>query len=198
MSYGAGPTKIASQLKISKAAAETIFNNYWDLYKEIRSYNTGLIKTAQKTGSIRSVFSGLRLLTPNLNSNDAGIIAKETRVIGNFAIQSGNILTLLRAIEFQDWVEKEGLTDRVRIFNSIHDAVYFYIDKDVELIERVNKKIVELLTRDYKKDQVIPLEAELDIGANWKNQKTLPNNATKSEILGTIADIEAETLGGIL
>jgi DNA polymerase I-like protein with 3'-5' exonuclease and polymerase domains len=186
MSYGAGPTKIASQLKISKVAATVIFNNYWKLYKEIKQFNEGLLKTASMAGYTVSKFSGLRLLTPNLKSSDPKIVAKETRVIGNFAIQSGNILTLLRAIEFQKWVEDNNLTNRVRVFNSIHDAVYLYVDNDPELLSLVNKSIVQFLTRDYKTSQAIPLEAELDIGFNWKHQITLSNSATPKDIADKI------------
>jgi DNA polymerase-1 len=187
MSYGAFPKKVAEQLKVSLAAAQVIFNNYWELYRDIKKYNTKKIEEAREKGYTVSVFSGLRLLTPQLTSRDGGIVSKEERVIGNFAIQSGNILTLIRVMEFQEWLENEGLTEDVKVFNSIHDAVYLYIKQDAELVARVNKKLVEVLTKDYTENQPIHLEAELDIGINWKKQVTLKNSATPKEISGIMA-----------
>jgi len=70
----------------------------------------------------------------------------------------------------------------VLIVNQIHDAIYFRIRNDSELIKLVNDKLIEVMCIPYRDDMPIPLEAELDIGFNWKDMVTLPNNCSVEKI----------------
>jgi len=163
-------------------AGQIIWDSYWDLYKEIKWFNNEAVMEAKKTGYVTSECTGLRLKVPFLNSRDEYRQEKEKRVIGNFKIQSFNFLTLRALNRMQKWIESEGLQQVVLIVNQIHDAIYFRIRNDSELIKLVNDKLIEVMCIPYRDDMPIPLEAELDIGFNWKDMVTLPNNCDVAKI----------------
>jgi DNA polymerase I len=185
MGYGAGAGLIGKKLKISKAAAEAVWEGYHDLYHEIDEYNAKEVAFAKEHGYVVSDISGLRLLVPDINSNDSASRSKTERLIGNFKIQSSSILTVRAMVKFQQWIEENNLMNKVKLINTIYDAIYMEIDTDVEIVRQCNEKIVEYMTAPYKPNMQIPLEAALDIGVNWKEMTTIPNNAS----LATIEEI---------
>jgi hypothetical protein len=79
----------------------------------------------------------------------------------------------------QNWIEEQGLEDKVQIVNTVHDAIYLYIQQDPKLISLVNEKLIKFMIEDYNNgyydEPIVKLEAELDIGHNMAEVVTLPN-----------------------
>ena len=169
LNYGAGIKKIANMLKIHEDEAKDLVGRYKDLYKGVYSYKDTIAKKAFKDGFVRSRFSGLKLILDGITSSNGAIASKDSRVANNFDIQSGGFLTINAMVKFQEWIEEANLLDDVMLVNTVHDSIYMYIRDDVNLIKRVNEKIVEFMTTDYKENMPIHLEAELEIGYNQKN-----------------------------
>lgn len=164
----------------------SIYDNYWSLYSKVDDYNKRIISQAKQQGYLVSRYSNLRIWLPDIKSSIRHIREKAERVAVNFSIQSGNFFTLKAIHCFQKWIEKNNLIKEVKIVNTIHDAIYLYIKNDLEIIERVNRELIECMVSDYNNrnyDKVlVPLEAELDIGHNMAEIITLPNNITQKEI----------------
>jgi len=190
LNYGASPKKVAQQLGCSMEEATKIFNGYWDLYAPTRDYNASAVNEARETGAVVSVFSGLRLKMASINAKDEYIRGKEERVAGNFKIQSGNFLTLRRLHEFQLLIEKEKLTEDIFVYNTVHDSIYFQFRDTPETIKWVNYNLISILCKDYKENQALKLEAELDIGYNQKEVITLKNNASLEDIGGVLKELK--------
>ena len=169
---GAGPQKYGQDL----------YDAYWETYQGVREYNDAVIRKAMRDGYLISKFSGLRLWLPAINSTDEFTQAKEWRVACNFVIQSGNFLMLRAIHKMQQWIEEKGLQDDVKITLSVHDSVYLVVREDAYLLSIVNKALIDFMAEPYESDQILDLEAELDIGRNFKDLTTIPNNIGKEAI----------------
>jgi hypothetical protein len=168
LNYGAGIKKIATMLKISEDEAKDLVGRYKDLYKGVYSYKDTIAKKAFKDGFVRSRFSGLKLILDGITSSNGAIASKDSRVANNFDIQSGGYLTINAMVKFQEWIEESNLINDVMLVNTVHDSIYMYIRDDINLIKRVDEKIVEFMTTDYKENIPIHLEADLEVGYNQK------------------------------
>jgi DNA polymerase I-like protein with 3'-5' exonuclease and polymerase domains len=182
LNYGSSAKKVASQLGIPLQEGQEIFNNYWDLYAPTREYNKLAVQEALGVGYVTSRFSGLRLKLASINAKDEYVRSKEERVASNFKIQSGNFLTLRGLHKFQSEIEKHNKINEVLITNTVHDSIKFYIEDTAETVAWVNTTLIPILCEDYRPDQLIKLEAELDIGLNEKEVHTLNNSASISDI----------------
>ena len=75
--------------------------------------------------------------------------------------------------------------DRIFPCNTIHDAIYFMWLNDNKVTQWLNNNLIdEMRWNDHPtiKSDDVPMEANLDIGINWAEQYTLPNNATLKQI----------------
>lgn len=192
INYGAGPKKIAQQLKCSIEEAQAIYDNYWSMYKSTWEFNQRAIQEARDTGYVMSRFSGLRVKMASIHAKDEYVRSKEERRAANFKTQSGNFLTLRGLHQFQLEIEKEGLVDKVKICNTVHDSIKLQIKLEPETIKWTNDVLISLLCTDYKENQSLKLEAELDIGFNEKNMVTMKNRCTISDIKDYINQAEEE------
>ena len=169
---GAGPNKYGRDL----------YEAYWETYTGVRRFNDNIVKKAMRDGYLISKFSGLRLWLPSINSSDEFVQAKEWRVACNFAIQSGNFLMLRAIHKMQEWIEEEELQDDVKTVLTVHDSVMYYVKDDSKLVSKVNNKLIEVMGAPYEDGQTISLDAEFDIGRNYKDFVTLPNEASLDTI----------------
>ena len=176
MSYGASEHLVGKE----------IYEAYWTLYKVTKEYQDGIIKQAEKQGYLISRYSGLRLLIPDIKSWSSQIKEKAQRVATNFNIQSGNILTLYAIVCFQKKIEEAGLINEVKIVNTIHDSILLYIKLNPKIIKFVNDNLIKCMIGNYNnslyEEPIVKLEAELDLGYNYKENITLSNNINEKEI----------------
>ena len=101
-------------------------------------------------------------------------------------------MTLRTINKLQNWIEEVGLTNDVKIVNTVHDSIYLFIKEDVETIKLVNEKLIEFMTEPYDEDLPVQLEAELDIGYNMTTLITISNDATDEEILKALQTARGE------
>jgi DNA polymerase I-like protein with 3'-5' exonuclease and polymerase domains len=192
LNYGSSQKKIASQLGISIQEADVIYQGYWSLYAPTKAYNDLAVEEARKTGAVVSTFSGLRVKMASINAKDEYIKGKEERRSANFKIQSGNFLTLRALHDFQKAIEDADMLDKVFLTNSVHDSLYMQSDASAESIKWVNDNLISLMCRDYKENQAIKLEAELDLGFSQKDMLTIPNNCSLEDIEEVLLKLKKE------
>ena len=188
MAYGSGPGKIQQLLKCSRAKAESVYNAYHTLYSDTARYADKQVSLAKRQGYVIGAF-GLKLRTPNINSNDLTKSGEEGRALNNMTIQSYGLLTTRASIWFNELIERDGMTNDVLLINNIHDAIYVMCKADVTVVKWVNDNLIECMTRDYRENQIIKLTAELDIGPSWDKQITLANNISEAAIQEKLKEI---------
>ena len=189
MAYGSGAGKIQQLLKCSKAKAESVFNAYHNLYAGTAVYAERNVTLAKRQGYVTGAF-GLKLRTPGINSTDSGKASAEGRSLNNMTIQSYGLLTTRASIWFNERIELDGMTNDVLLINNIHDAIYVECKNNIEVVQWVNKNLIECMTVDYKENQLIKLTAELDIGTSWDKQKTIANDISDAELSSILQELE--------
>jgi len=175
LAYGATEHSVSHSLGISLDDAKVILNNYWKAYPGVRKYYTKYLMGAKNTKNIVLTPHGLKIRAPELQATDELARAKAERSVQNALIQGlGGQLMVSRLVLMQEAIEEQGYTEDVQIVNTIHDAVYFYIREDAEIIKWVNDVLIgDIMVRDYKENQLIENKAELEIGPNWATQVEL-------------------------
>jgi DNA polymerase I-like protein with 3'-5' exonuclease and polymerase domains len=182
LAYGAFPPKIAATLKIPIEEAQVIFDNYHQvLYPGITEYReTYVLPAAKKDGEIHL---GLGF---TLKTDDA---SNDIRSLANATCQFWSILTALAISKMHILIDEMGYQDDVKTISTIYDSIYYEVRDDPKIIKWVNDNLIKTMVVDFMEDQTIKNEADSDIGYNWSDMVTIPNNASVEEIkevLGTL------------
>lgn len=174
-----------------KEAAQAIETNYHALYQESDDYVQKRLQQASKDGYVEVAF-GLRVRTPLLKQvvfGTSGVpyeAAAEGRTAGNALGQSYCLLNNRAANAFMDkvWASKYRLD--VKPIAQIHDAQYYLIRDDIEVVEWVNNELIKSMQWQELPEIAHPtvkLGAAIDIfWPDWSQATTLPNNADKETI----------------
>ncbi len=181
MAYGSGAGKIQQLLKCTKEEAEAVFDGYHTLYRDTSVYAEKTINQAKHDGFTTGAFK-LKLRTPRVRSIDSQQVGKEGRSLVNMTIQSYGLLMNRAGDTTQKAIEKEGKVEDVILVNQIHDALYGLCRDDAETMQWVNNTVVGAMTEDFKEDQEIKLESNVDFGLSWDKTYECPNNASIEEI----------------
>jgi len=171
--------------------AKAIEANYHTLYKVSTDYVNAELDKAAEQGYIEVAF-GMRIRTAILHRVAMGtkvtpyMAHKERKTLGNAIGQSWCLLNNRSTIAFTEKVAKSEFREDIYCISMIHDAAYFLIRDDVNVIKYVNDNLIaEMYWQDHPKIQhdIVRLGGELDICLNgWDQTITISNNATLEEI----------------
>ncbi len=175
LAYGAFPPKIAATLKISLDEAQAIFDNYHNvLYPGITAYRENyVLPTAKEAGEVH-LGLGFRLKTDNPSG--------DIRTLANATCQFWSILTALTINKMHQLIDAKGYQDDVKVISTIYDSIYFELPKNPVIIKWVNDNLIKTMVVDFMEDQAISNESASDIGFNWSDMVSIPNNATITQI----------------
>lgn len=150
------------------------------------------LKQAERDGYITCAF-GLRVRTPLLKQTILGNkktpfeAAAEGRTAGNALGQSWGLLNTRAASEFMYQVRDSNYKLDIKPCAQIHDAQYYLVREDAEIIHWMNEKLVRAVQWQY--DPLIAHD-EVKMGGklgifypDWSNELTIPNGATQQEII---------------
>jgi DNA polymerase-1 len=181
----------------SEEDAKNIEQSYHDLYKESDDWIADKLNTASQTGYITAAF-GLRVRTPLLHQVIRGNKATpyeasaEGRTAGNALGQSWCLLNSRASAEFMQTVRKGKYATKIRPIAHIHDAQYYIIPNDLNILAYVNEhlvKAVEWQNHPDIKHDTVKLGGNLSIfHPSWAEEIDLPNNAGPKAIQQSIAD----------
>ena len=154
-------------------------------------------KQACKDGYVTGAF-GLRLRTPMLSKVILGTSSTpyeaeaEGRTAGNMLGQSYGLLNNRAGIEMKERILSSPYRLDIKPIVHIHDAQYYLVKPDLEVIEWFNNNLIECMQWQELPEIQHPkvkLGAELDIYyPNWSVATTLPNGITQEEIEGLFND----------
>ena len=189
LQFGCQTKKLASTLKIPLEEASAIYEAYHNvLYPGMAAFNDSVHQEAQKFGYI-TLGLGLKLQTPAINSSESWIQEEAKRSAANAKVQFWDILTILGLMDFQDKIEAEGMVGKIIPHSTIYDSVYSEIVDDVGIISWANTNQIECMEGSLKymtDTPLVNLEAELDIGKNWKSLHTIKASTNLVELLEEI------------
>lgn len=177
----------------TEAEAKAIESNYHSMYAVSAQWVKDKIMEASKIGYSTGAF-GLRIRTPLLHQVIYGgshvpfEAQAEARTLGNaISGQSYGLLNNRAAVEFMDRVMASPYRYDIKIIALIHDAIYLLIRNDIKIVKWVNDNLPECMEwQDLPELQhpTVKLGGELDLfWPSWKTAYTLPNHATKEQIV---------------
>lgn len=199
LTYNGTHVTLINNLGFSREEAMAIEANFHELYKVSKIYSDMVIARASNLGYITLAF-GLRMRTPLLHACKGKKFTypaiEEGRSAYNADSQSWGLLTNRAVIELRDRLMKapEHIRDSILIINAIHDASYYLLRDDIQVIEWLNINLIECM--NWNDDPgvfhaEVGMEAELDIGHTWEKMVTIPNRAeisTIEELRATLDD----------
>lgn len=192
LTYGGTHIGMMAKANFSKEKALTVETRYHELYKESDEWVQAKLDQASIDGYVTVAF-GLRVRTPLLHQVIRGTSATpyeaeaEGRTAGNALGQSWCLLNTRASIEFMSKVRASKYRLVIRPIAHIHDAQYYLIPDDLEILQFVNRHLVQAARwqnhPDIAHDQV-KLGGSLEVYyPNWANKISIPNEASDTEIL---------------
>ena len=180
-----------------KETAQLIEQRYHEMYKVSDEWVQGRIHEATQVGYVTLAF-GLRLRTPMLaatilgNRSTPKEAEAEKRSAGNALGQSYCMLNSRAANAFMKDVRQSKYRLDIRPCVQIHDAQYYLVREDVDLIHWVNQTLVPHVRwqelPEIMHDEV-KLGGELSIFyPTWADELGIPNDATPDQILSLAAE----------
>ncbi len=175
--------------------AKDVETKYHELYKVSDAWVEDKLQNASKDGYITAAF-GLRVRTPLLHQVIRGTkktpfaAEAEGRTAGNALGQSWCLLNSRAGSEFMGKVRKSEYCLDIRPCAQIHDAQYFLIRDDIQIIKYANDNLVQAV--EWQADPEIyhpdvKLGGELSIFyPDWSQEIGVKNHLSCDEIQETI------------
>ena len=184
-------TTLVKNCGFSAAEAKTIEKNYHQRYQVSDAWVNQRLKEASETGYITGAF-GLRIRTPLLErtvwkgKSTPYEASAEARTAGNALGQSWCLLNSRAGNEFMERVWASEYAEVILPCAQIHDALYFLIKADFEVLHWVNINLIECMQwQDHPllEHDTVKLGAALDVHyKDWSQPVELPNKATLEQI----------------
>ena len=159
--YGISSFGLSQRLKLSRAEAKKIIEDYFLNFPAISTYINDTVAAARETGYVETIF-GRRRYLPDINSRNATVRALAERNAINAPIQgtSADIIKIAM-INVDRRLKAEGLKSRMVL--QIHDELVF--DSFPSEVEILKKIVVEEMENVIKLS--VPLTVECKHGNNW-------------------------------
>lgn len=188
LTYSGTPHTLVNNLKFTKEEAERMYNAYHELYKQSDAWLDYQIDKARVLGKAILAF-GLNLETNFIGKKETletkHLVEHEKRTIGNALVQSWGMLNDRAVSDMLDRIDAKGLTQSCLPVCCIHDASYWLIKDDYELLEWFNKNIVEAYEWQGHPDLKSPVKITGELSVfypSWANEIEIPHNATVEEL----------------
>lgn len=192
LTYGGTWIGMMAKCGFSKEKAQKIEARYHELYKAADKWVSDKLDEASRVGYIIAAF-GLRVRTPLLhqvirgNRSTPYEAEAEGRTAGNALGQSWCLLNNRASIEFMRKVRASEYKYKIRPIAHIHDSQYYLIPEDIDVFRYVNEHLVKAVSWQDHPDiahPVVKLSGKLAIYyPDWTNEITVPNNATREEVI---------------
>ena len=160
--YGMGVFGLASNLGITRDAAQAYIDRYFARYPGVAQYMEATRQTARQQGYVETVF-GRRLQMPDIRAASGPRRQGAERAAINAPMQ-GTAADLIKMsmIAVQDWLTSEQLA--TKLIMQVHDELVLEVPDDE--LSLVRAKLPSLMCDVATLS--VPLVAEVGVGANWE------------------------------
>jgi DNA polymerase I-like protein with 3'-5' exonuclease and polymerase domains len=165
LGYGQAAKALAERLGCSVTRAEELYGIYHSSYPNLNRKRAEVIAQARRDGYVITKF-GRKVPLPEIFSSNRKLRDDAERTAGNVFVQgpgSGDYpkIAMVRAVRV---LKAAGLQDSVKLVMNIHDALEFYVRKDVPpaSVIRVLKDAVVFPVPGWP-----PIVADWHMGLNW-------------------------------
>lgn len=159
--YGIGAFSLSKDLDIPRAEAQRYIDEYFTLYKGVKTFMDETIKQAKKTGYVTTLLNRLRYI-PELNSKNTNIQRFGERTAVNTPVQgtAADMIKLAMIV-----IHKRLLAEypAVKMMMQVHDELVF------EVPEALQDEVKQLVVREMESvlELDVPIKVEAHYGSNW-------------------------------
>jgi hypothetical protein len=187
--YLGSPKALARQSGISEEESLFIYNGWWEAVPNYKAWTERQFRLAKEEGLVRTAFGRVRRLDRMI----AAAVASEAagRRGGKrgtwFHVQTTSINTPIQGtcadmlkvslVRIDDWIEKNGLRDRVRLMLLVHDEIDLMIREGPDL-PHLARTAADLMGLDLQWS--VPITTDIDVGRNWAD--LVPLEAYEAEL----------------
>jgi DNA polymerase-1 len=163
--YGQGAFGLSKQLDIEVVEADQYIKNYYKNYPKVKKLKEKIIKEAEKSGFVETIF-GRRRYVPDIKSSNKSVKAFAERTAFN-AVFQGTAADIIKMAMLDIEVVLEKDFPDVSMLLQVHDELVFEVpSKQIDKISPViRKKMCEVVELE------IPLEVDIGTGQNWAKCK---------------------------
>jgi DNA polymerase-1 len=159
--YGMGAFGLASNLGITRDAAQSYIDRYFARYPGVAQYMAETRTLAHAQGYVETVF-GRRLWLADINAAGARRAGAERAAINAPMQGTAADLIKLAMVAVQNWLNSERL--QTKMVMQVHDELV--LDVPINELDQIRVKLPELMC-DVATLKV-PLVAEVGVGPNWE------------------------------
>ena len=159
--YGMTAFRLARDLHISRSAAKSFIDGYFDLYKGVSTFIEETVKFAHENGYVETL-TGRRRVIPGIDSHDRTECQMAERMAVNTPVQGSAADLIKKAmIQITKRIQNEHLP--LRMILQVHDELVFECprDKATAMGAIVKEAMESAMGLD------VPLLASVGIGKNW-------------------------------
>ena len=195
LTYGGTHSALMKIFGFSKTEALDIEAKYHSLYKESDDWVAKQMKEAAKRGYVEVAF-GLRVRTPVMHQCILGLrntpkeAEAEKRTAGNALGQSWGLLNSRAGVEFNTKVRQSKYSLDIRPVAQIHDAQYFLIKDEAEVLLWANEHLVKACS--WQDDPAI-YHPKVKLGGefsvfypSWDKELVIPNIITEPQLINLV------------
>ena len=159
--YGLSPFGLSKQLKIYPKDAKKFIDQYFALYKTVKTYMEETVAQAKEVGYTTTIMNRKRYL-PDLKSQNRQVRESAERIAINSPVQgSAADLIKLAMIKLTEQIRKKKLKSRMIL--QVHDELLFEcLDEEEQEMRALVKKEMELVM-----PLKVPLVVDIGWGKNW-------------------------------
>ena len=164
--YGMGVTALKEGMGVERKEAQEFYDQYKKTFSRLMDYLEEVKAFAWKCGYTETLL-GRRREVPLLKSPLPFLRAQGERIAINAPIQgtSADVIKLA-TLDANEYIEKAGLKDKVKLVLQIHDELVFEMDKEIG--EDVADELVIVLEKVLSKRNLtnLPVRVSRSLGSN--------------------------------
>ncbi len=163
--YGAGPTKLGNQLKISFSDARTLMNKYFIIFPKVKVFMDKMVKHVTENHHAISPLDNRRLDLNGIDWNNKALVAHAINQAKNLPFQGAGASTIkLALVRLSNRIKKNKYN--ARIINAIHDEIL--VEVSPEHTEQVKIAVEEEMVKAFNHyANTVPMEVKAQVGKHW-------------------------------
>lgn len=160
--YGMSAYGLAKQINVTRVAAQTYIDAYFERYPGVWNYMEKTRQKAHELGYVETIF-GRRLHLPDIHARNKALQQGAERAAINAPMQGSAADIIKKAmIAAQHWIEQSDI-DLVMTMQ-VHDELIFEVAQADA--EEARYRIDEIMSQVAH--LAVPLEVDIGLGANWQ------------------------------
>lgn len=159
--YGISAFGLSQRLKISRAEAKKLIEDYFNSYPQVMEYITGMIEYAKENGYVKTLYGRKRYL-PDISSKNQVVRGLAERNAVNAPLQ-GSAADIIKVamLKVSKRIKEEGLKSKMVL--QVHDELVFDVVRgEIDILCKVVKQEMESVIK-----LSVPLTVECEYGTNW-------------------------------